>query len=89
MLRGVRLVRGELADSSKNRKISRSRVEEQGPNYLLIGSRSFPRERLGWRGWWEMRGQGRVQVGCSWQGMTPTHTPKDRDKTAWRGYSLA
>jgi hypothetical protein len=35
MLRVVRLVGRELADSSKKRKISRSRVEEQGPNYLL------------------------------------------------------
>jgi hypothetical protein len=35
MLRGVRLVRRELADSSKHRKIKGSRVQEQGPNNLL------------------------------------------------------
>jgi hypothetical protein len=36
-----------------------------------------------------MRCRGRVQVGCRWLGMWPTHTPKDRDETAWREHSWA
>jgi hypothetical protein len=26
-----------------------------------------------------------IQAGCRRQVMMPTHTPKDRDETAWRG----
>ena len=35
VLGGLGLVGGKLADSGEDREISRSRVEEQGPNYLL------------------------------------------------------
>ena len=35
VLGGVGLMGGKLADSGEDREISRSRVEEQGPNYLL------------------------------------------------------
>jgi hypothetical protein len=35
MLCGNRLVGGELADCSEEGKVQCSRIEEQGPNYLL------------------------------------------------------
>ncbi len=31
------------------------------------------------------RGRCKMQAGCRRQVMMPTHTPKDRDETAWRG----
>ncbi len=35
VLSGGRLIGGELADSSEDGEVQCSRIEEQGPNYLL------------------------------------------------------
>jgi hypothetical protein len=37
----------------------------------------------------EERGRGKIQAECRRQRMRPTHTPRDRSETAWRGHSLA
>ena len=52
---------GELADSGKNGKIYCSRVEEQGPNYLLDPG-LFRRRDWGREG----GGRGGVGVGYRW-----------------------
>ncbi len=44
MLGGGRLIGGELTDSREDGKVQGSRIEEQGPNYLLAVD-----EGEGWR----------------------------------------
>jgi hypothetical protein len=53
MLGGVRSMGGELAYCSEDRQIQCSRIEEQGPNYLLDPSLLCGRDwgREGGGGW--------------------------------------
>jgi hypothetical protein len=94
VLGGVGLVEGNLADGSKDRKVQSSCIEEQGCNHLWDSSLFCERDwgrASGWR-WVEVQDGKRCRwvrkVECRQRVMRPTHTPKDRDETAWRGCSL-